>query len=142
MNLTSSPSSDALEERFGRAVAARLSSGQADLGHEVTERLRASRMQALAHRKVAPARPAAMLAGTSGGAAILGRGQWLNRLAAALPLVVLAAGLVAISAWQDTQRTNEVADIDAALLTDDLPPTAYTDPGFTQFLKREADAPH
>jgi hypothetical protein len=25
--------------------------------------------------------------------------------------------------------------VDAALLTDDLPPSAYADPGFAQFLK-------
>ena len=32
----------------------------------------------------------------------------------------------------------ELEDEDAALLTDELPPAAYTDPGFAQFLKREA----
>lgn len=138
MNPTSTPSSGALEERFGRAVAARLSSGEADLPHDITERLRASRMQALARRKVVQVRTAPVVAGTSGGAAVLGWGGWFNRLATVLPLVALVAGLVAISAWQDEQRTNELADVDAALLTDDLPPAAYTDPGFAQFLKREA----
>jgi hypothetical protein len=29
----------------------------------------------------------------------------------------------------------EVAEVDAALLADDLPPAAYSDPGFVQFLK-------
>ena len=29
----------------------------------------------------------------------------------------------------------EVAEVDAALLTDDLPPAAFSDPGFVQFLK-------
>jgi hypothetical protein len=28
-----------------------------------------------------------------------------------------------------------VAEFDQALLTDDLPPAAYADPGFVQFLK-------
>ena len=32
-------------------------------------------------------------------------------------------------------QTSEVAEVDAAILTDDLPPAAYADPGFTQFLK-------
>ena len=35
----------------------------------------------------------------------------------------------------DEYRANEIAEVDAALLTDDLPPTAYTDPGFVHFLK-------
>ena len=36
------------------------------------------------------------------------------------------------------ERLNEVAEVDAALLTDDLPPEAYADPGFMQFLKTAA----
>jgi len=54
---------------------------------------------------------------------------------AALPLLALVLGLIAISIIQNDNRTTELAEIDAALLTDDLPPTAYTDPGFAQFLK-------
>ncbi len=37
---------------------------------------------------------------------------------------------------------NEVAEVDAALLTDDLPPSAYADPGFLQYLKTTAQAPN
>jgi len=35
----------------------------------------------------------------------------------------------------DDDRANELAEVDSALLTDDLPPSAYADPGFLQFLK-------
>jgi len=142
MNPTSNPSSAALEDRFGRAVAARLSTGEAALPHDVAERLRAARMQALARRKPAQAHTPAVVAGRSGTAAVLGRGDWLSRLATVLPLLALLVGLVAISAWQDEQRASEMADVDAALLTDDLPPAAYTDPGFAQYLLREAAAAH
>ena len=38
----------------------------------------------------------------------------------------------------DEYRANEVAEVDAALLTDDLPPQAYTDPGFLHFLKLQS----
>ena len=31
------------------------------------------------------------------------------------------------------------AELDAALLTDDLPPAAYSDPGFLQYLKAGAE---
>jgi hypothetical protein len=37
--------------------------------------------------------------------------------------------------FQNEHRTNEIASLDAELLTDDLPPNAYTDPGFLIFLK-------
>jgi hypothetical protein len=46
------------------------------------------------------------------------------------------AGLVLIHGIQNERRANEVAEVDAALLTDDLPPSAYADPGFIQFLKQ------
>ena len=36
---------------------------------------------------------------------------------------------------QDERVAQEMAQIDAALLTDDLPLAAYADPGFSQFLK-------
>ena len=62
-----------------------------------------------------------------------------GRLASALPLVMLAAGLVAINVIQNDNRAAEVAEVDAALLTDDLPPAAYADPGFMQYLSVTGD---
>jgi hypothetical protein len=110
----------------------------AELPYGITERLRAARAQAVARRKPASLRRAFSIF-ASGGAATLtfgddGAGLW-NRVAAVLPLVVLAAGLILIHAIQDERRASEVAEVDAALLTDDLPPSAYADPGFAQFLR-------
>jgi hypothetical protein len=51
--------------------------------------------------------------------------------------LVLASGLLVIDSLQDEQRVLELADVDSALLTDDLPPAAYLDVGFAQFLKSE-----
>jgi hypothetical protein len=50
-------------------------------------------------------------------------------------MVLLVVGLLTINMVLDEFRANEVAEVDAALLTDDLPPVAYTDPGFVHFLK-------
>ncbi|MFP5445277.1 MAG: DUF3619 family protein, partial [Betaproteobacteria bacterium] len=47
-------------------------------------------------------------------------------------------GLVVINIAQDESSANDLAEVDAALLTDDLPPAAYADPGFVQFLKTSA----
>ena len=44
-------------------------------------------------------------------------------------------GLVFINMAQDETVATEIAEVDAALLTDDLPPSAYADPGFLQYLK-------
>jgi hypothetical protein len=138
MNNMHQPDAFRAQDRFGRQVAARLSMGTAELPYEITERLRAARTRAMSRRKPVSAFTAPVLA-TSGGAATLGFGDdgvsWWNRIASALPLLVLAAGLVAIHVVQNDQRASEVAEVDAAILTDDLPPAAYADPGFGQFLR-------
>jgi hypothetical protein len=134
MNTTSPDSSAALEDRFGQRVAARLSAGSAGLSHEAGERLRAARAQAVARRKAAPRAHATRASFSRGGAATLGV-SWWTRIGSVLPLVALIAGLMAISAMQDDHRADKLAAIDSVLLTDDLPPAAYVDPGFVQFLK-------
>jgi hypothetical protein len=122
------------EEQFGRRVAARLSAGNGELPHEFAERLRAARVQAVARRKAAPRAHSAPVILSRAGTATLG-GSWWTRVGSVIPLVALVAGLVAIRIVQQNNRANELAAIDSALLTDDLPPAAYTDPGFAQFLK-------
>lgn len=134
MNRSISTVNDAAEARFGHRVAARLSAGTDAMPHDISERLRVARAQAMARRKQTD-RPAAVVVG-SGGTALLGS-VWWNRFGAVLPLVALVVGLVSISVWQEDQRFKELAEVDSALLTDDLPPAAYTDPGFAQFLKAE-----
>lgn len=127
-----------LQDRFGRQVAARLSAGTAEIPYELTERLRAARVRAVARRKQMQLVSASSVAASGGTAAITlgddGQGLW-NRIASALPLIALAAGLILIHAVENERRASEVAEVDAALLTDDLPPSAYADPGFVQFLK-------
>ncbi|MGE0329512.1 MAG: DUF3619 family protein [Ramlibacter sp.] len=138
MTTTDQQQNQLLQDRFGRQVAARLSA-DTGLSHEVSERLRAARVRALARRKVV----SSPTLGVSRGVATLDfdagqPGLW-GRLASALPLVALAAGLVAINVIQNENRAEEVAEVDAALLTDDLPPAAYADPGFMQFLNSGGD---
>ena len=60
MNTAPHPSNDAAADLFARRVAARMTQGTEDLPYDISERLRAARMQALAKRKVvAPVRKAA-----------------------------------------------------------------------------------
>lgn len=137
--MTTTPLHPALrqQDQFGRQIAARLAAGSAELPHDVTERLRAARFQALSRRKPAALQAAAI--SSRGGQATLGLGDedpslW-RWIASAVPLLALALGLIAIHVVQNERRAVEVAEVDAALLTDDLPPSAYADPGFVQFLK-------
>lgn len=138
MNTSLSPSNalvSAQEAQFGRLVAARLSAGSENMSHDIGERLRVARMQAVARRRQPAEVRAAVVA--SNGVATLGA-VWWSRLGAVVPLIALVAGLITVSVMQEENRTSELAEVDSALLTDDLPPAAYTDPGFAQFLKNDA----
>jgi len=136
--MTNTPNTPAqlMQDRFGRRVAARLATGAAELPYDVTERLRAARVQAVGARKKSAVMAAPAIANGSGtltfGDDVFG--LW-GRIGSALPLVALVAGLFLIHTIQNDRRASEVAEVDAALLTDDLPPSAYADPGFVQFLK-------
>jgi hypothetical protein len=53
-----------------------------------------------------------------------------------LPTALLVAGLIAIYSLQKEQFAAEVEELDAMLLTDDLPIDAYLDRGFENWLKK------
>ena len=125
-------------DQVGRVISRRLNEHATDLPHDITERLRVARMQALAQRKPEPIRIFLPQLATAGGLGMGNSDEGLNlwsRLASALPLIVLLFGLATIHIFQNEHRVNELAHLDAELLIDDLPPAAYTDPGFLIFLK-------
>ena len=123
-------------DQFGRAVAMRLTAGAEEMPYETRERLRAARTRALALRKTPAKAPVVVGRGGAATRALGGDEPTLfHRIASVLPLLALAAGLVLIHSIQTDRRASELAEVDAALLTDDLPPAAYADPGFVQYLK-------
>ena len=125
------------EDQFGHLVARALSANLEQLPYEVQERLRAGRMRALAARRVSPVLATRPQAQQMGDGTLTMGAPWRGwtPLASLFPMVLLVVGLLTINVVLDEYRANEVAEVDSALLTDDLPPTAYTDPGFVQFLK-------
>lgn len=131
-------------DQVGQAIARQLNEHAIDLPHDISERLRVARMQAISLRKPEPVRVLAPqlvpAMGTSMGNLDEGLNLW-SRLASALPLIALLFGLATIHVFQNEFRANEIAQVDAELLTDDLPPNAYTDPGFLVFLKSNAIEP-
>lgn len=140
MNTLQSHPHESACDGYARRVAVRLDDSTGELPHDISERLRAARVQALAKRKkVVPVHQAAPVVVPLGSSAAIGwRGEgggWWRSLLAAVPAMALMVGLVVINFSQDEYSTAEVAEVDAALLTDDLPPAAYADPGFVQFLK-------
>ena len=129
------------QDQFGLRIAAQLNSASLELPHDISERLRAARTRAVAARLKPQTRLQTSTAAIhQNGSALLNFGgdEGLNiwsRLASLLPLIALVAGLALIQNILDDDRANELAEVDSALLIDDLPPAAYADPGFLQFLK-------
>ncbi|AIO25341.1 MULTISPECIES: DUF3619 family protein [Burkholderia] len=134
------------EHEFALKVRRALDERAADLPAATTDRLAAARRAALARKKPEAATVPVFVpafAGAAGayGTAPAGRPQagrpsFARRLLRAWPLALLLAGLVGIAYWEDMQRTAELADIDAAMLSDDLPLNAYLDHGFNAYLSR------
>ena len=106
-----------------------------DLDAGKLARLKAAREAALVRQRVESRVPAWAWAdnviGKSGGPSAL-----IPRLL--LPMAVLILGLIAINQWRDTQIAAEIEEIDAGVLTSDLPLDAYLDKGFDAWLKRSS----
>lgn len=131
--------SDILQDRYGLKTSSYLSAGAADLPYDISERLRAARVQAVAKRKIAKTVTAGSVVSNGTSAALTWGSEdgmsWWSRIGSVLPLIVLVVGLLMINSVQNDNRAQELAEVDSALLTDELPPAAFADPGFVQFLK-------
>ncbi|MCY4746581.1 DUF3619 family protein [Pelomonas sp. UHG3] len=147
---------DARVSRFGRQVAAGLTEHSAALPHDVAERLRFAREQALARAAQARAAqaasaPAAVViaqaeatlalggdgrhgGGNGGTGGTGGNGLWA-KLVSALPLMLLVAGLMLMQRSHMNEQIAATAEVDSELLSDSLPPAAFSDPGFAEFLR-------
>jgi hypothetical protein len=128
-----------IESRLAARLAAGLGASFDKLPHDISERLRFAREQALSQaRKARLTVPAgAIVTGVSAtGTAVLGGFvPWWQRAASVLPLVMLVGGLLVIDRWTVREQVVAAADFDAQLLADDLPPAAYSDPGFAEFIR-------
>lgn len=169
---------EALEARFALRLSARLEEGAQSVPHDVSERLRVAREQAIRAARearlaatspvvtvaTAPAVTVAVAglstAGAGGSAGNMGgmghwsasrqnraggsrRGlddtppSWGWRLASMLPVLALVGGLWGIHRYYKQEQVQAATEVDMALLTDDLPPAAYADPGFAEFLRSD-----
>jgi hypothetical protein len=101
-----------------------------------TERLAAARARAVARKKAdASGRlrswfvPRSLFAGP-------------GRMRVAVPLLALVAGLAGVYQYEEQQRIAELAELDAAVLADELPLTAYLDDGFNAYLDAQQQQRH
>ena len=100
---------------------------------EVAERLRRARELALERQRPEPAPVVAWADNVVGD---VGWGGLALRVL--LPLALLVASGATLYNWQQNRVAQEVEEIDALLLTDELPIDAYLDRGFQTWLKKRA----
>ena len=118
------------QHQFGNRVRHILNSGS--LAPQLERRLQAARELALSRQRPERARALAWADN------VLGRsGGWTTGVVyTVLSLALLAGSAAGIYNWQLSQRIAELEEIDAQLLTDDLPIDAYLDRGFQNWLKK------
>ena len=119
------------ERKFGYQIKQQLDQAL-DLEPATLKRLNAARGQALARQRLSE--PVFALAWVD---AVAGRMSG-NPASAGIALAgaALILALVGIQYWQRSPTVEEIEEIDAALLTSDLPINAYLDKSFDTWLKR------
>lgn len=107
-----------------------------------TDRLAAARKLALSRKKKdAPSRvlvSQGVLAGSSG-AFLQQPLSWRGRLGVVAPLLLGAAMFVGMYQSVQQQHIRDLAEIDAGVLADELPLSAYLDHGFNAYLAKRAE---
>lgn len=100
-----------------------------------TDRLASARKAAMSRKKPhAPVRLAQGQLATGGGGVF--SFSFLGRMGVIAPLLALVVGLAGIYEYEEQQRIAELAELDAAVLSDELPLTAYLDDGFNAYLEQ------
>lgn len=129
------------ELNFAYKVRHALSESADNLPASTAERLASARKIALSRKKPESGLrafvPRLAFAGNAG--TLFGNSAWLGRMGLAVPMVVVALGLTALYQHEQQSRINDLADIDAAVLSDDLPLSAYLDHGFNGYLANRGE---
>ena len=143
-NYTSTPPLTELE--FAYEVRRALDESVAVLPAHTRERLIAARRLAVSHKKSEAHEfifvQTSGLAGFSGSHftnPFNGRMSWLKRAGMVIPLLILVIGSLSIYQYEQQRRIHALADIDVAVLTDDLPLNAYLDHGFDTYLNKHGE---
>jgi len=142
-NTSSLQSSDELE--FAYKVRRALDERITSIPENTANRLSAARKLAIARKKpesVAYATvPVRRFAGIHGGAGnpFNSSLSWLVRVGIIVPLIVLVIGAFGIYKYEEERRIDELADLDAAVLSDELPLNAYLDHGFDTYLNKHGE---
>lgn len=154
--------SESAQSRVAFQITALMSEQAEKLPYDVLTRLRFARDKAVQHARINASAVREAATGAvlvAGNASVTGNGgnasgalrlhpgflngnslgnsgtDFWTRLGSVLPLIALVLGLLCIQHFHQRSQISAAAEVDAALLGDDLPFLAYSDPGFVEFLK-------
>ena len=128
------------EKQIAEKITAYLDQGTATLRAGTTYRLQQARSAALARLDPAYAESLALVPAFAGRSGSAGRRGWPSS-----PVRWLGVALIAAAAafgwqqWRAVQQVHELQDLDAQILSSDLPLDAYLDRGFLNWLKDDSD---
>ena len=128
---------DAEVNAMAAKIAALLDQSALDIDSKTVDKLLAARKVALAHFQQGPER--AWVPEVAGRAGRLFE-PFSHNLRSGFVLLAVLVSLCGFVAWQTFgQQGSEIAEIDAALLTDELPINAYLEKGFDSWVKRHTN---
>lgn len=119
------------EDRYGLRVRQVLNQGLQDVSPATARRLEAARHLALSRQK----QTAPQLALATPGQGNIHLGPTIPYLKQTLAILALLLGMWIAFYWHSHQYITELEEVDSALLSDDLPPEAFLDQDFFEWLE-------
>jgi hypothetical protein len=123
------------QDELARRIVKLLDEGAEDLGPAQRERLSAARNAALARYRAAPM--PSWVPAWAGDVSRFTEHRVLG-VRYLVPIAALVLGLAGVVYVHSNSASSDIAEIDAGLLTDELPINAYLDKGFDSWLKRSS----
>lgn len=122
------------EERYAHRIRQTLNLALNDIPPAASRRLEAARHLALARQK--QAEPQLVTAGT--GILSFRTSPYIPYIKQILAVAALLLGMWISFYWHSVQYVTELEAVDSALLSDDLPPDAFLDNDFFEWLKDDS----
>ncbi len=126
------------EDRYGYRVRQALNHGLKDIPPAASRRLEAARHLALSKQKQAAPQVAFATAGNFAFDDFSGTGGPMPYLKQGLAILALLLGMWLSFYWHSVQYVTELEEVDSALLADDIPPEAFMDDDFIEWLKDDS----
>jgi hypothetical protein len=123
------------EERYAYRVRQALNYGLKEIPPATSRRLEAARHLALAKQKQSVRE--LVLAGTASLTSSTSK-TYIPYLKQGLAILALLLGMWISFYWHSVQYVTELEEVDSALLADDLPPEAFLDNDFFEWLKDDS----